>query len=310
MRSARYGTVREWVLGLEVVLPTGELVFVGCRTLKCRQGYNLVSLFVGSEGIITKAVLKIWPLPEAVVRVRAFFNSPEDAVASVARLKSRGLRPLILEFLDKETMDAVQSYVQEFRYPSGAEAMLIMDIDGPGEALSRFVDSVGEILRAGGCIELDHSSDPEEMERLYLARRAAYPALLRSRDVVVYPEDFSVPPSRLVEAYRGYVGICRRYGISCPTWGHVGDGNLHPNLLVERGNEEMRRRAMEAIREMGMLTIRLGGTVSSEHGIGVIKRELLLEELRSLGSEKLIEIMRGIKGLLDPNGIMNPGKIV
>jgi len=312
MRAARYGTVKDWVLGLEVVLPTGDLVFVGCRTLKCRQGYGLTSLFVGSEGtlgIITSAVLKIWPLPENVARLRVFFKSPEDAIASVIRLRSRGFRPLILEFLDRATMDAVHSYISEFQYPEDAGAMLLIDIEGPKEAMGRLIDSVRNTL--GDYISLEYAEDPEDMDRLYTARRAAYPALLRYRpNTVVYPEDFSVPPSRLIEAYRGYMEICRKYGLHCPTWGHVGDGNLHPNILIERGNEEARKAAFRAIYEMGLITIRLGGTVSSEHGIGIMKKELLVEELRWLGSEKLIEVMRNIKRILDPNGILNPGKIV
>ena len=313
MRGAKYGTVKDWVLGAEVVLPTGSAVFMGCKTLKCRVGYDLLSLIIGSEGtlgIVTKAYLKIWPLPEAVIRLRAFFRNVEDAARAVGAIKARGIRPLIVEFMDGEAMSAVSQYISDFQYPQGSEAMLIIDVDGPPEAVRRYAKEVEDVVRGVGGFDIWWSMDRDEMEKIYLARRAAYPALLRLyKGRRVMPEDISVPPSRLPEAVKGIREIARKHNVPIVTWGHVGDGNLHPNIIYDPNNPEDLSRLKGIIRDVGELALSLDGTVSSEHGIGVLKREMLVRELEVKGPE-LIRLMREIKRVFDPNNILNPGKVI
>lgn len=313
MRGAKYGTVKDWVLGAEVVLPTGEPVFMGCKTLKCRAGYDLLSLVIGSEGtlgIITSAYLKIWPLPEAVVRLRVYFRDVIDAARAVSVIKARGFRPLIIEFLDRGTMEAVSSYISEFKYPSDSGAMLIIDLDGPPEAMNRYVDSIVSILKSMNGFSIEWTSDKDEMDKLYMARRAAYPALLRLfNGMRVMPEDISVPPSKLPAAVEGIASISGKYGLKIVTWGHVGDGNLHPNIIYDPNDKESISKLYSVTREIGLLAINLGGTVSSEHGIGVLKKELLAKEMEVKGPAQL-RLMKAIKRVFDPNNILNPGKVI
>ncbi|MFP3315868.1 MAG: FAD-linked oxidase C-terminal domain-containing protein [Caldivirga sp.] len=313
MRGAKYGTVKDWVLGAEVVLPTGEPVFMGCRTLKCRAGYDLLSLVIGSEGtlgVITNAYLKIWPLPEAIVRLRVYFRDVVDAARAVGMIKARGFRPLIVEFLDRGTMEAVSGYVKEFTYPRDSEAMLIIDLDGPPEAMKRYIDSMVNILKGAGGYEIEWTGDKDEMDRIYMARRAAYPALLRLfSGMRVMPEDISVPPSRLPEAVKGIGSIASKYGLKIVTWGHVGDGNLHPNIIYNPNDQSSVSKLYSVSRELGLMAINLGGTVSSEHGIGVLKKDLLTSELEVKGIAQL-RLMKAIKKVFDPNNILNPGKVI
>ncbi|MGC9226941.1 FAD-binding oxidoreductase [Caldivirga sp.] len=313
MRGAKYGTVKDWVLGAEVVLPTGEVAFMGCRTLKCRAGYDLLSLIIGSEGtlgVITNAYLKIWPLPEAVARLRVYFRSIVDAARAVGVIKARGFRPLIIEFLDRGTMEAVSNYVKEFKYPEDAEAMLIIDIDGPPEAMDRYVNSMITLLGETGGFEIEWTSDRDEMDKIYMARRAAYPALLRLySNERVMPEDISVPPSRLPEAVKGVRDIGNKYGLKIVTWGHVGDGNLHPNIIYNPSDQSSVSKLHSVTKEIGLLAINLGGTVSSEHGVGVLKKELLVSELGVKGIAQL-RLMKAIKRAFDPNNVLNPGKVI
>lgn len=312
IRGAKFGPVKNWVLQLEVVLPTGEIVVVGNKTSKWRQGYDLVSLLVGSEGtlgIITKAVLKIWPLPEGIVRILAFFKSVSDAGRAVYEIKKERITPLALEIIDKYHLEATSKYAG-VDVPRDAEAALLVDVDGPREALNRYAKRVEEILEGLGAFRVEVATDPEEMEKLYKARKAGYASLLRSRiRPHILLEDLTVPPSKLPEVLEEIYSLARKYELPIAVQGHAGDGNLHPVIFADLKDPVEREKAFKLFRSLGELAIRCGGAISGEHGIGVLKKELLVKEFEYKNSLKALEVMKAIKRVLDPNNIMNPGKI-
>ena len=312
MRGLKYGTFREWVLALEVVLATGDVLWLGEKVTKCREGYDLVHLFVGSEGtlgIITKAALKIWPLPEKIVRILALFDTAEDAGRAVAEIRGAGLVPLVMEFLDSEVIKLVNKFAGQIIPEVGAA--LIIDVDGEAEVVWKHVREIEDILKKCGAVEVKCSDDPKEMERLYLARRAAYPACLRLRPMpAVLIEDIVVPPEKLPEAVRRIKEIGRKYGRQILTFGHIGDGNIHPIAYTDPADPEHWKKTLECLDEINMMAVELGGAVSGEHGIGILKKEALRMWLERRKSSKALEIMRKIKEVLDPNNILNPGKVI
>jgi len=306
IRGAKYGVMKNWLLALEVVLPGGRVLRVGEPTLKWRWGPDLTGLFVGSEGwlgVITRAWFKVIPAPERVVRVVGVFPDMESAGRAAADIRASGILPLGLEIMNAETLRAV-SRATGIDLPQEG-AMLIADVDGPREAISRLAESVAECMRrAGGEVTL--SDDPEEMERLYLARKMAYASLTRLYKAVEI-EDITVPLSRFPEALRRIDELAKRYGLPLPTFGHAGDGNVHPTICYDPDDEEQVRKARRLAEEICDVAIELGGAVSGEHGIGIQKIEALRRELRARGAEHYLDLLREIKRILDPNNIMNPG---
>ncbi len=322
MRGARYGSMRDWVLGLRAVLPDSEgtIMTLGCRTLKCRQGYDLVRLIVGSEGtlaFVVEAFLKIAPLPENVVVLLAFFPELEALVDAVIEIKGRAMDTLLMEFMDRESASLAAGAVGAAIKPDGH--MLLVGVPVNREASSRILGELVEIARKAGATSVYTALSLEEAEdkRLLEIRRSLFAsqALLtqrefRGRRIMMLMEDIAVPPSRLLEAVRGLRRLEERYGFKTVLGGHIGDGNLHPTISYPADDEEAKRRALEWYYEVMRLAVELGGTVSAEHGIGVLKKKALEMELESRGSRKALEIMRGIKRIFDPKGILNPGKVV
>jgi glycolate oxidase len=308
LRGAKFGVMKNWVLAMEVILPGGKKVRIGEPVYKWRWGPDLMSLFIGSEGtlgVITRAWLKIYPLPEKVVRVLGVFDRIEDAGKAISQIRRRGYVPMILELLDRETIEIVNEslgYNVEV-----AEGMVMADVDGPRESVWRIAREVESVMKdCGGRTRA--SDDPEEMEQLYLARQGAYAAVTRAYPGVLL-EDITVPISKLMEALRELDRMRKEYGLKMPVFGHAGDGNLHPNICFDPRDEEQLRKARELFVKTGQLAIKLGGAISGEHGIGLAKKELFLEEIKAVRGEGYVEIVKMIKQLLDPNGIMNPGKI-
>jgi len=311
MRGAKYGTFRNWVLALEVVLPDGEVVFLGEPVLKCRQGLSLLHLIIGSEGtlgVITKIYLKIWPLPEKIVRLMALFKSVEDAGRVVAEAKKHRIVPLIMEFLDKNVLKFVKE-ATGLDLPE-AEAAIIADVDGPLEAVWRYAKRLEEIMRKCGAFEVKASDDPEEMEKLYLARRSAYPASLKLRPMpAVLIEDITVPPSKLPVILKKIYQIAEKHGVPVVVFGHIGDGNLHPVIYTDPKDRELWEKAEKCFKEICLAAIELGGAIAGEHGIGLVKKEVLVEELKARNSLRALDLMKKIKQVFDPKNIMNPDKV-
>ncbi len=308
LRGAKFGVMKNWVLAMEVVIPGGKKLRIGEPVLKWRWGPDLISLFIGSEGtlgVITRAWLRIYPLPEKVVRIMGVFNKLEDAGRAISEIRRRGYLPMMLELLDKETVDIVEE-VLGYKFPKG-EAMVIVDVDGPIEAVWRLARQVENVMKENRG-KTETSDDPEKMKNLYLARQGAYAAVTRAYPSVLH-EDITVPLSKLVDALRELDNLRRKYGLRMPVFGHAGDGNLHPDICFDPSDKAQARKAKEMFKKVGELAVRLGGAVSGEHGIGFVKKEIFLEEIKSVRGENYLELVRKVKRVLDPNGIMNPGKL-
>ncbi len=322
MRGAKYGTMRDWVLGLELVLADEDasVVFAGCRTLKCRAGYDIARLIVGSEGtlaLVTKAVLRITPLPEQVVYALAFYDSLEDLAETVVAVKEAGVQPLLMEFMDDRTV-AVAARAAGVSFPAEGH-MLLVGVDVYREAAPRILSWLVETMKRHGTSRVYTANTTEEAAEkgLFAIRKNLFTAQVQetrrrlgTSRVMVLIEDIVVPPSRLLEAVRELRRLEEKYGLEMLLGGHIGDGNLHPAVGYDPGDPEMAERVEAWYREVMEMALRLGGSVSAEHGIGLLKKEGLVMELRARGSERLLEIMRGVKRLFDPKGILNPGKVV
>jgi len=306
VKAVKYGCMKDgWILSLEVVLPNGEIIETGTNTFKAAAGYNLTGLFIGSEGtlgVITKATLKVVAKPKYRVAVRAYFGDEREAAEFVVKLLRMGLDPTAIEFLDRDTLEAVKRY-------SGLDykgnAMILVEFTSSiREDVERRLNLLVEILKEEGAIDITWSKTDEEYQKIWMARKAAAPSLgnLKPKYLILDP---TVPISKIPEL----VDICRKiankYGLIIATFGHAGDGNLHPNVLYDPLDEEEFERALKAAKEISLETIKLGGTVSGEHGVGLEKIETFKKEA---GREKL-DLMWKIKRLFDPNGILNPGKL-
>ncbi len=308
LRGAKFGVMKNWVLAMEVIIPGGKKLRIGEPVLKWRWGPDLLSLFIGSEGtlgVITRAWLRIYPLPEKIVRIMGIFSKLEDAGRAISEIRRKGYLPMMLELLDRETIEIVQE-VLGYEFPEG-EAMVIADVDGPVESVWRLARQVEDVMKENGG-KTETSDDPEKMKQLYLARQGAYAAATRAYPGVML-EDITVPLSKLVDALRELDSLRKDYGLRMPVFGHAGDGNLHPTICFDPSDEEQVRKAREMFRKIGELAIRLGGAISGEHGIGFVKKGIFMEEIRSVRGEGYLELVRKVKNLLDPHGIMNPGKL-
>ncbi len=321
MRGAKYGTMRDWVLGLQIVLPDekGTILEIGCKTVKCRQGYDLVRLIVGSEGtlaLVTKAVLRITPLPEQVVTLLAFYDRLEDLAETVVDIKSSRIQPYIMEFMDNRT---VQAAVEFQKPPFKAEGhMLLVSIDVNREAASRIIEWLEKTARKHNARTVYRALTVQEAEekKLFQVRRSLFPAQvhlskkkLGIENPMVLIEDIAVPPSRLVEAVEEIRRLEEHYGLYTLLGGHIGDGNLHPAVGFNPHDEKQAEKVEQWALDVMRVAVKLGGTVSSEHGIGLLKKKGLELELKAHNSLKALELMKGIKKVFDPRNILNPGKI-
>jgi glycolate oxidase len=306
IRSAKYGVTKHYVLGLEVVLPTGEVVRTGGRTSKNVVGFDLTGLICGSEGmlgIITEATLRLLPLPETTRTVRATFSTMREACACVTEFTRARVTPVAIEVLDRHAIHAVETEFA-FGIDEKAGALLLVSVDGSQAEVERSARVVEEVVRAGGGYDIIRSESRETEDRLWDVRRALSPAI-KKFGTLKFNEDVVVPRSRVPELIERVDEISERYKTFVVNFGHLGDGNIHVNFMCDRLDEDAVKRARAAVRDTFAVAVELGGTISGEHGIGYVKAPYLD---MALGSET-VEMMRRIKRALDPNGILNPGKM-
>jgi len=314
LRGATYGSTKNWVLGLEVVLPNGDVIRTGGKTLKRSAGYDLTSLFIGSEGslgVITKAYLKIVPKPEKVGRIMIYYDSIEKASQAIGKLKSNGIIPLIAEFMDKIAIDSISNR-SKFELNKDAKFLIIIDISSTAESIERKLKEAIDILKSTEPIQIIVTQNEQEMQEIYKLRKGLYASELEQRSsnkerVIV--ADIVVPPSRLPEALGRINELINANNFKVSLFGHIGDGNIHANIFYNQDDSSIQKKINNFMMEFGKIALSLDGSVSAEHGIGLEKKELLLEEMKHYNSERNIEIMKGIKAIIDPKGILNRGKI-
>lgn len=309
LRAVQYGTTKEWVLGLELVLSDGTLIHTGGRVLKRSEGYDLTALIIGSEGtlaLITKAFLKITPKPERIGRIIAYYNEVAGISSAISVLKSNGVTPLTAEFMDRVAMNSIQK-TSTFRFPEEARYMVMIDLSSTRESLDRVMRESYELLRSTGPTSISMTTDENEILLLSKMRKGLYSSELserKSSDEMIITGDIAVPSSRLPAAMKELEKA--RGSLNISFFGHIGDGNIHANIFFDTSSFE---RAQEYLRLMGEIAVKYDGSVSAEHGIGLEKKELFVEELRARGSLRALDIMKGIKKIMDPKGILNGGKI-
>ena len=315
LRTVMYGATKEWVLGMEVVLPTGEIVQFGGKTLKRSIGYDLNSLIIGSEGtlgIITKAILKIAPLPEAIGRILAYYEDIESAGMAISLLKKNGYTPYIAEFMDRIAMDSITK-VKGIKFPENAKYLILIDVSSTKESLDRFMDEFENVIKQTNPILIKKTKDPQEMEQMYQARKGLYSSQLLERtspDEYIIIGDIIVPASELPKALKEINDKIIESGFRATLFGHIGDGNIHANIFVNPKDKKMMEGVFNLLNNLGEIALKHDGSVSSEHGIGIEKKELLLLEMKYKNSLKNIEIMKEIKKIIDPKNIMNRGKLI
>lgn len=305
-RGMKYGVTKDYVIGLEMITPQGELIRTGGRTVKNVTGYDLTKLIVGSEGtlgIITKAVLRLIPKPPASETVMAIFDSLVDAGKAISKILSSGILPSKMELMDQASMEAVENY-QPSGLPQDAAAMILIELDGHPIAIRDEAEQVSKVCKEVGAREVRVPQTKEEKEDVWKARKLVSPAIARIKPTKI-SEDATVPRSKIPEMCLRLQEIKEKYKIHLVVFGHAGDGNLHPNIITDKSDKEEMRRVEQAVAEIFEAAIELGGTLSGEHGIGTMKAPFMEMELGTAG----LDMMKRIKEAWDPNNIMNPGKI-
>ena len=306
LRGLKYGVTRDYVMGLEVVLAGGEVIWTGNKCVKDVAGYTLRDLFIGSEGtlgVITQVLLKLIPPPPARKTMLAVYDDMEKAARTVSAIIAAKIIPCTLEFLDRVTIQCVEDYAK-IGLPRDAEAILLMETDGHPAAVEAEAAAMEKIAREHGARSLQTAANAAEAASLAAARRTAFSALARVGPTTIL-EDATVPRDRLPEMIRFIQEVGRKHRLKIGTFGHMGDGNLHPTFLTDEKNLEEMHRVEAAMKEIFHKAVELGGTITGEHGVGLAKKEFLAGAVGQVN----VEMMRRIKRALDPDGVLNPGKI-
>jgi glycolate oxidase len=306
MRTPKYGVTKHHVLGLEVVTATGEIIRTGGKTVKNVAGFDLTGLMCGSEGmlgIITEATLKLLPIPEATATVRANFYSMEAACKVLTRFTPVGLLPMAMEVIDKHCIEAVEGNFA-FGLADNARAILLVAVDGSADEVEREARIIEQIIGENGGFDILRSQSKEDEDKLWDVRRAISPSLMKYGTLKIN-EDVVVPRSKVPELVAAIEEIGKRHDTFVANFGHAGDGNIHVNFMCGREDLASIDRARECVSETFALAVKLGGTISGEHGIGYVKAPYLSYAIDA----PTLEIMKSIKNVFDPNGILNPGKM-
>lgn len=307
LRGLKYGVTKDYVLGLELVLPSGDIITTGGKARKDVAGYNLTALMVGSEGtlgIFTRILLKLLPLPEAKRTLLATFRRSSDSASCIANILCvNHIIPATLEFLDRVTMKCINDFLGA-KLPADADSMLLIEVDGARSACEEDAGKLLRICRESQAQSVVMARDTQEAEALTLARRSALPALSRARTTTIL-EDISVPASRLSEMLASIDAAASRYHLQIGVFGHAGDGNLHPTILTDERDRDEMERVHRAVGDIFEVAVQLGGTITGEHGIGISKMAYLPRQLDS----RVLATMKSIKHLFNPDNMLNPGKI-
>lgn len=305
-RAVKYGVTRDYVLGLQAVLPTGTIIRTGTRTMKGVVGYDLTRLMVGSEGtlcVFTEITLRLIPLPESTRTMMAVFPLLEGAAQAVTVIIRERIVPSTIELMDQATIEVVENHLK-MGLPLDAEALLLIEIDGRPSVLDEDAARIGEICRRCGCSSVEVAHSDEERDRLWKARRSVSPALGRIRPGKIN-EDVTVPRTRIPDLIRAIRRLADKYSLTIVCFGHAGDGNIHTNIMLDKSDPDERSRASKAVEELFRMVLDLGGTLSGEHGIGIAKSPFLKWEI----GEEGLKTMWRIKQALDPLNILNPDKM-
>ncbi|MCY8438794.1 glycolate oxidase subunit GlcD [Bacillus haynesii] len=306
LRGLKYGVTRDYVMALEIVLANGDIIRTGGKLAKDVAGYDLTRLFVGSEGtlgIITEATLKLIPAPETKKTVLALYQDIDSAAQTVSNIIAHKIIPTTLEFLDQPTIQVIEDFAK-IGLPVHAKAVLLIEQDGTEEAVRRDIAVIEEICKKGNAVSVQTAQTESEAENLREARRTALSALARLKPTTIL-EDATVPRSEIAEMVKAINTIAEKHQISICTFGHAGDGNLHPTCTTDVRNSEEMKRVEQAFEDIFKKAVELGGTITGEHGVGEMKAPYLELKLGKAG----IAAMKSVKQALDPNNIMNPGKI-
>ena len=306
LRGLKYGITRNYVMGLEVVLPDGEILWTGNKCVKDVAGYSLRDLFIGSEGtlgVITRVLLRLIPRPAAQKTLLASFPSMEQAAAAVSAIIAAPIVPCTLEFLDRTTIQCVEDYMK-IGLPLDCEALLLMETDGHPAAVADEAAQMESLCRNHGCTAVRMAANAEEAAQLAAARRTAFSALARLQPTTIL-EDVTVPRSELSKMVRFIQSVAAKYKLRIGTFGHFGDGNLHPTCLTNERRPEEMHRVEEAFSEIFDMAIRLGGTITGEHGVGIAKKKYLPK----FAGDVQMRVLREVRRSLDPKNILNPGKM-
>lgn len=306
LRGLKYGVTRDYIMALEVVLPDGTVTMLGNKCVKDVAGYSMKDLFVGSEGtlgIVTEVTLRLLPRPPARRTMLALYDEMAAAAETISAIIAAKIIPCTLEFLDQMTVRCVEDFAQ-IGLPTDVEAVVLMETDGHPAVVEEEAARMVELAKANGAREVTVAADAQEGAKLASARRSAFSALARMRPTTIL-EDVTVPRSELARMVSFIAEVASKRRLEIGTFGHLGDGNLHPTFLTNEKDGDEMHRVEEALQEIVDETLRVGGTVTGEHGVGLAKKQFLKDQL----GEGSFELMRTIKKSLDPSGLLNPGKI-
>ncbi|MEL7564183.1 MAG: FAD-linked oxidase C-terminal domain-containing protein [Dehalobacterium sp.] len=306
-RGAKYGVTRDYVLGLEVVLPTGQILNFGARTMKSVVGYDFTRLLVGSEGtlgVITKIIVKLIPLPEAKKTMLVIFDDLYKASETVSQIFMAGIIPTTMELLDQIYIKNIEEYVK-IGLPVDADAVLLIEVDGDELILDKQINIISEICKKQGAREVKVAQNENEANDLWIARRSAFAAVSRVKPTII-GEDCTVPRDKIPEVVQKIRDISHKYNILIAILGHAGDGNLHAALLADERDKEEMERVEKAAEEIFKATLEAKGTLTGEHGVGRVKSKYLHLEIGPEG----IALMKAVKRAFDPNSILNPGQML
>ncbi|GER93423.1 glycolate oxidase subunit GlcD [hot springs metagenome] len=305
-RALKYGVTRNYIMEIEAAIADGKLITTGGRTYKKAVGYDLRNLLIGSEGtlaISTKICLKILPLPEDIMTLLVFFKNIEASGIAISKIISAKIIPRTMEFMDRFAIEAIENY-KPTGLPLDIEALLLIELDGYPATIKKEAERIVDICHSLGG-EATVAEDDMARERLWEARRSISPALYHIKPTKIN-EDIVVPRDKIPLILTELQRISEETRIKIISFGHAGDGNIHVNVMVDRDNKEEYAKGWEIIKKIFEITLKLGGSISGEHGIGITKAPYINMEIK----EKELELMKGIKGIFDPRGIMNPGKIL